>query len=208
MSTAWSIKGDYVEACSCDFLCPCISKNMTTPANRDFCKVTLGYDIQQGKFGDVDLEGVKFIVVAQSPAIMAEGNWAVGLIIDSAASDAQVEAVSTIAGGQAGGPMGGLAPLIGEFRGVERHPVEFSVDGDQRSLRVPGMIDQTVEGVQSASQPGSYVCLDNTAHPSNKRLFLATAVKNVIHAFGIDWDGVDNTNNGHFAPFDWQGEAA
>ncbi len=43
------------------------------------------------------------------------------------------------------------------------------------------------------SEPGSYVCLDNTLHPSNKRLFLATAVKNVIHAFGIDWDGVDGT---------------
>ena len=208
MSTAWSIRGDYVEACSCDFLCPCVPKNLTTPASNDFCKVTLGYEVHEGQFGDLDLKGVKFIVVAQTPAIMADGNWAVGLIIDQDASDAQVEVVTAIASGQAGGPMGGLAPLIGEFRGIERHPVELSVEGEKRSLRVPGLVDQTVEGVPSASEPGEYVCLDNTVHPSNKRIALATAVKNVIHAFGIDWDGVDNTNNGHFAPFDWQGEAA
>ena len=206
--TAWSMKGDYVEACSCDFLCPCVTKNLTTPATHDFCRATLGYEVHDGHFGDVDLNGAKFIVVLESPAVMSEGNWAVGLIIDSAANDRQVEAITAIASGQAGGPLGAVAPLIGEFRGVERHPVELSVNGEHRSLRVPGLIDQTVEGIPSASEPDGYVCLDNTAHPSNKRLSLATAVKNAIHAFGIDWDGIDNANNGHFAPFDWQGEAA
>ncbi len=32
-----------------------------------------GYDVHDGRFGDVDLKGVKFILIAESPAIMGEG---------------------------------------------------------------------------------------------------------------------------------------
>ncbi len=44
--------------------------------------------------------------------------------------------------------------------------------------------------------------------PVNKRLNLATALRNVIRALGIEWTGAPNRNNGHFAAFDCQGEAA
>ena len=42
----------------------------------------------------------------------------------------------------------------------------------------------------------------------NKRLNLATAVRNVISAFGIEWRGEPDRTNGHFAAFDWQSDAA
>ncbi len=32
--------------------------------------------------------------------------------------------------------------------------------------------------------------------------------RNMINAFGIEWQDDSQGNNGHFAPFDWQGEAA
>jgi len=204
----WTMKGQYMEACSCNFLCPCIPKNATTPATHDFCKVALAFAVDAGSYGDVRLDGVRFVFFAQSKAVMSQGDWIGGLIIDTAASDAQVEAVAAIASGAAGGPLALLAPLIGEFRGVERHPITFVKDGKSVSVRIDGRLDQQVVGVDSVSVPGECVVVDNTFHPVNKRLNLATAVRNVISAFGIEWRGEPDRTNGHFAAFDWQSEAA
>jgi hypothetical protein len=197
-----------MEACSCNFLCPCIPKNATTPATHDFCKVALAFAVDAGNYGDVKLDGVRFVFFAQSKAVMSQGDWISGLIIDTAASDAQVDAVAAIASGAAGGPLALLAPLIGEFRGVERHPITFVKDGKSVSVRIDGRLDQQVVGVDSVSVPGECVVVDNTFHPVNKRLNLATAVRNVISAFGIEWRGEPDRTNGHFAAFDWQSEAA
>ena len=204
----WTMKGQYMEACSCNFLCPCIPKNATTPATHDFCKVALAFAVDAGSYGDVKLDGVRFVFFAQSKAVMSQGEWIGGLVIDTAASDAQVEAVAAIASGAAGGPLALLAPLIGEFRGIERHPITFVKDGKSVSVSIDGRLDQQIVGVDSVSVPGECVVVDNTFHPVNKRLNLATAVRNVISAFGIEWRGEPDRTNGHFAPFDWQSEAA
>jgi len=204
----WTAKGRYMEACSCDFLCPCIPKNATTPATHDFCKVALTFAIDSGRYGDVPLDGVRFVFFAQSKAIMTQGGWIGGVVVDSGASDDQAEAVAAIASGAAGGPLGLFAPLLGDFRGVQRHPIHFAQDGHTVSVKIDGLLDQSLVGVESVSVPGECVAIDNTFHPVNKRLNLATALRNVITAFGIDWRGEAGRTNGHFAPFDWRGETA
>ena len=123
MATKWNARGEYMEACSCDFLCPCIPRNATTPATHDFCKVALAFDIRDGRFGDVDLTGVRWVFFAQSKAVMTEGEWIGGLVVDSAASDTQAAAVAAICGPNAGEGPGMFAPLISDFRGVERRPI-------------------------------------------------------------------------------------
>lgn len=207
MSTPWSITGEYIEACSCDYLCPCITVNSTGPATHDFCKVGMTFRIDDGRFGPTDLAGVRFAVVAESKAVMADGGWKLGLIVDTGASEAQAAAVTTIASGQAGGPLAGFAPLIGEFRGIVRAPIDFCVDGHERAVAVPGLLEQHVRGTPSVSVPGECLAIDNTLHPANRRLSLARAVKNFIRCFGIEWDAPTGRNNGHFAPFAWAGEA-
>jgi hypothetical protein len=92
-----------------------------------------------------------------------------------------------------------------------RHPlrlVRAIESGDVRRVKIEGLLDQSVEGVESLSAPGECIVLDNTAHPVTPRLNLATALRNVIGAFGIEWDGPPGRTNGHFAPFDWRGETA
>ena len=208
MATQWSVKGEYMEACSCDFLCPCLPKNMSTPATYDFCKVALAFEIESGKFGDVAMDGVRFVMFAQSKAVMGAGEWFGGMVIDASASDEQAVAVGAIAGGDGGGPLAMLAPLISDFRGVERHAIEFKKNGKTCSVKIDGLLDQEVVGVESMSAEGECVAIDNTGHPANKRLNLASAARNMINAFGIEWQDDSQGNNGHFAPFDWQGEAA
>ena len=67
------------------------------------------------------------------------------------------------------------------------------------SVTIDGRLDQSVVGVDSVTVPGECVAIDNTFHPANKRLNLATAVRNVISAFGIEWRGEPDRTNGHFA---------
>ena len=208
MATNWTASGEYMEACSCDFLCPCIPKNSTTAATYEYCKVALAFEISEGKFGDTDLAGVKFVMVAQSKEIMSHGDWIAGLIVDTAANDEQTAAVAAIASAEGNGPLAGFSPMISDFRGMEKRAIEFKKDGGKVSVVVDGMIDQEVEGVESMSVPGEFVCIDNSFHPVNKRLNFASAVRNMINAFGIEWEDNSGKTNGHFAPFDWQGQAA
>jgi len=207
MGTSWSVQGEYMEACSCTFLCPCIPLNATTPATEDFCKVAMTYAIKQGNFGPVKLDGVTFVVVAQSKAIMTQGDWRMGIIVDSKATPAQVDAIAQIGSGKAGGPLAGFAPLVSDFRGIEQHPITFEMNGHERHVKIGDMIDQAVTGVPSLSAKGECVAIDNTFHPANKRLNLATTLKSIIRCFGIEWNDVNGKRNGHFAPFAWQGEA-
>jgi len=46
---------------------------------------------------------------------------------------------------------------------------------------------------------------DNSGHPANDRLALAKATRSHLNAFGLMWNDVSGQNNGHFAPFSWQG---
>mgnify|MGYP005810106557 CR=1 FL=1 len=210
MSIPWSLDGEYAEACSCHFLCPCITLNSTTPATEAFCKVAMTFRIEHGHFAAVPLDGLAFAVVAETPPVMSRGNWRLGVIVDERASLAQQQALTRIASGQAGGPPARFAQLTGEFLGVERAPIAFSIEAGRRRVHIPGRLDQLVEGVPSRSRPGDFLAIDNTVHAANPRLMLALALKNVIRCFGIDWldEGrAEPRRNGHFAQFSWQGEA-
>jgi len=205
MPTSWSISGEYMEACSCDFLCPCITQNSTTPATHEFCKVAMTFEIADGHYGDTTLNGVRFAVIAQSKAVMSAGDWTLGVIVDERASDNQVAAIAAIASGQAGGPLAGFAPLVSDYRGVSRALIEFQATDHARAVNIPGQLEQIVQGVPSISAPGECIAIDNTLHPANRRLNLATAIKNFISSFGITWNAPSGRTNGHFAPFAWAG---
>ena len=202
----WSITGEYMEACSCHFLCPCVPSNATAASTYDFCKVALTFFIESGQFDGESLDGVSFALIHQSKAIMAEGEWFGGLVVDSAASQKQAEAIKVIAGGKSGGPWDNVAPMISDDRGMERRSISFEQDGARRSVKIDGLLDQSIDGVSSVTVPGENIVIDNAKHPANTRLSLAKAARNVIRAFGINWEGKPGEDNGHFAPFSWQGE--
>lgn len=201
----WQISGEYMETCNCTFLCPCIPSNLAAQPTEGDCQAAIAMRIDKGAKDGVKLDGLSFIVMLHSPGVMGAGNMTVGLVIDESASDAQVEAISAIATGAAGGPMASLAPLVGKVAGVERRRIEFEMDGMKRAVRAGDLVDQACEGVPSASVPGQAVAVDNTAHPVNKRLNLAKATRSVFKVFGMKWKDSSGTRNGHFAPFAWAG---
>jgi hypothetical protein len=199
----WQISGEYMETCNCTFVCPCITSNLASRPTDGECKAALAMRIDKGAKDGVKLDGTSFLVVMHSPGAMAEGSLTVGLIVDDKASDAQVEAISAIASGAAGGPMAALAPLVGKMAGVERRPIRFEIDGLKRTVRAGDLVDQVCDGIASASDPTQAIVLENVAHPVNTRVALARATRSRFHAFGIDWDDSTGSRNGHFAPFAW-----
>jgi hypothetical protein len=201
----WQISGEYMETCNCTLLCPCITSNLAALPTEGDCKAAVTLRIDKGQKDGVKLDGVSFIVMIHAPGAMGAGNMTVGLIVDSGASDAQVEAVSAIATGAAGGPMAALAPLVGRIAGVERRPISFDVNGLDRAVRAGELVDQACAGVPSAVAPGQALGIDNTAHPVNRRLSIAKATRSMFNVFGIQWNDSTGTRNGHFAPFAWAG---
>lgn len=166
MARPWSIAGEYLEACSCAYLCPCATSNAIAPATEDFCAFVMAYRIGRGRFDATDLADVTFAIVGRSKAVMADGGWTVGLIVDERATGEQTDALVAIASGRAGGPMAAMAPLIADFRGVERRPIRVEVSGSRRAVHVPGLLEQEIEGVPSVSVAGECLALDDTFHRS------------------------------------------
>jgi len=205
MAPAWSIEGRYFETCNCNYLCPCISSNLTAKPDNGDCKVALAFQINRGSKDGVALDGLSFIVVAYTPGIMGNGNWTVGLIVDERATAPQADAILAIASGQAGGPMANLAPLLGKFAGVERRPVNFSsTDARHYAVTAGELIDQACEAVMGSPNATEPISIVHTGHPVNADLALARATRSHIHAFGIEWEDDTGRRNGHFAPFRWQ----
>ena len=203
--TAWSIRGDYMETCNCTLVCPCITSSMTAPPTEGDCKAALTLHIEQGSKDGVALNDLSFIVMLHAPGPMAAGNITVGLIVDDRASQAQVDALTMIATGAAGGPMAALAPLVGRFAGVEKRPIVYAAKGLSRAVHAGELVDQACEGLASPVAPGAAIMLDNVAHPVSTRVALAKATRSLFNAFGIAWNDATGTRNGHFAPFAWSG---
>jgi hypothetical protein len=199
----WHIEGRYMETCNCDYICPCIASNLTAKPTEGDCKAAIAMHIEQGEKDGVALDGLTFIVLLHAPGPMAFGDIKVGLIVDSAANDAQTEAIGAIATGAEGGPMANLAPLVGEVAGVEKRPIRFEQKGLDYAVTAGELVEQSLSGVASAADETVPMYLENTAHPVSSKLALAKAKSTRFHAFGIDWDNASGTRNGHFAPFAW-----
>lgn len=204
MTMTWNIRGEYMESCNCDYLCPCIYTNPQGEATNDHCYALLVFRIDQGTYGDVPLDGLKFALLIRSGKVMAHGDWVFAGVVDAAVDAAQREALTAIVSGEAGGPPGLIREnLATDFRGIDYKPIEFTMEGLKRSVSIPDVLSFAIEGVASRNRSGEPFYIDNTAHPANKRLALARAQETHIQGFGLDLHLSGQGNNGHFAPFHW-----
>ena len=132
----WTMHGEYMESCNCDYLCPCVYTNPQGPATFDHCIAVLVFRIEEGNCGGTRLDGLKFALVIRSGRVMADGNWVFAGVVDDQADPAQRQALAAIVGGEAGGPPGMIREhLVGDFRGVQFAPIEFAENGLTRRPR-------------------------------------------------------------------------
>jgi len=183
-------------------LCPCGASFFALPADNERCTVTLVFHVNKGEIDGVDVSGLSWAVVCDTPGMMAEGNWRVGVIMDAAASAEQAEALGAVASGARGGAPAGFAPFMGENLGLEVAPIEFADDGRRHSVKIGDLVDIEVEDfvAQGETEP---ITLTNVPHPANRSLAIAQARRGRVNAFGLSLDNAGK--NGHSAPFSWTG---
>jgi len=196
---AWHLKGSYVETCSCELMCPC-NLSLDHGATYDYCRVTLVFNIQDGEVDGTDIGGLKVALIADTPKVMVEGNWRVGLFIDDKATDDQAEKLTGVFSGQLGGPMAALDPLVGELLGVERVPIEVEDDGLRHSVRIGDGIDFEIQDiVPFGVDTGRPVRFDGMFHPVGSNLTMAEAKRSSINAFGIAFEGKTGLSTSEFS---------
>jgi hypothetical protein len=198
-SMAWNLTGSYVETCSCELMCPC-NLSFDHGATYDFCRVTLVFNIREGQIDGTDIAGLKVAAIADTPKVMTEGNWRLGVFIDAQASDAQFDKLLQVFSGQLGGPMAALTPLVGEMLGAERASIEVVDDGLRHSVRIGDAVDFEIEDiVPFGVETGQPVRFDGMFHPVGSNLTMAEAKRSNINAFGIQYEGKTGLSTSEFS---------
>jgi hypothetical protein len=196
---SWSLDGSYFETCSCDVVCPCTA-SLSLGATRDRCKVVLVFNVKRGDVDDTDVSGLTVAAVCDTPKVMSEGNWRLGVVIDDKASDEQAEKLGAVFSGALGGPMEALGPLIGEDLGLERLPIEVREDGLKHSVRIGEMVDFEIEDVVPFGvETGEPAKVTGIFHPVGSELTISRATRSQINAFGIQYEGRAGFSSSKFA---------
>lgn len=196
---SWNLEGTYFETCSCEVVCPCTA-SLALAADYDRCRVTLVFNVTRGDVEGTDVSGLKVAAIADTPKVMSDGNWRLGVFLDAAASDEQADKLGAVFGGQLGGPMEALGPLIGENLGVERVPIEVREDGLRHSVRIGDVIDFEIEDVVSFGvESGEPARLTGIFHPAGSELTISKATRSKIDAFGIEYEGKSGFSSSRFA---------
>jgi hypothetical protein len=196
---AWKLEGTYFETCSCEVVCPCTA-SMALGADYDRCKVTLVFHITDGDVEGTAVSGLTVAAVADSPKVMSEGNWRMGMFIDEAASDQQAEKLGAVFGGQLGGAFEALGPLIGENLGMARAPIEVREDGLRHSVKIGDAIDFEIEDVVPFGvESGEPVRMVGVFHPAGSELTVSEATRSNINAFGIEYQGKAGFSKSRFS---------
>ena len=81
----WHMNATTIEACTCPMFCQCYFDTKPAAhhehgqAGKHYCLFNMGYKVNAGKYGDVDLSGAKFWVAGDLGDDFSEGNtnWAV-----------------------------------------------------------------------------------------------------------------------------------
>jgi len=196
---SWNLKGSYFETCSCDLMCPC-NLSFDHGATYDFCRVTLVFVIREGEVEGTDIGGLNVAVIADTPKVMTDGNWRLGVFIDEQATDEQMEKLVQVFSGQLGGPMAALTPLVGEMLGVERARIDVQDDGLRHSVRVGDEIDFEIEDiVPFGIETGEPIRFAGMFHPVAPDLTMAEAKRSRINAFGIEYEGKTGLSTSSFS---------
>ena len=196
---AWKIAGSYFETCSCDVVCPCTA-SLSLGATNDYCRVVLVFHVKDGEVEGVDVSGLTVAAVAETPKVMTDGNWRIGVYIDAAATDEQAEKLGGVFSGALGGPMEALGPLIGENLGVERAAIEVREDGLTHSVRIGEAVDFEIEDiVPFGVETGEPAVFTGIFHPAGPDLTVAHATRSKIDAFGISYEGKSAFSRSEFA---------
>jgi len=145
--TKWTIEADFIQACSCDYGCPC---EFSAPPTRGFCEGMGAWHINRGSYGEVQLDGLGVAFAARWPKAIHEGDGTCAMFFDERTNPAQRDALIQICSGQAGGlPFEIIATTFSKLLEPQYVPFEFDFKGRNSSVRIGGAVSVAVEPIKN-----------------------------------------------------------
>lgn len=143
----WSYEADYLQACNCDYGCPC---EFSAPPTLGYCQGVGVWKINQGSYGDTSLNGLAMAFAAHWPKAIHEGNGTVCFFFDERATETQRKALIDIATGKAGGlPFEILAQTMSKVLEPQFVPFEIQLAGKDSRARVGKDISIAFETIRN-----------------------------------------------------------
>ena len=182
----WTLRGELALSCNCAVFCPCVLSLGQHAPTEGYCQTWAGVRIDEGRFGDVDLSGIKFGFMADIPGRLARGNWTLALFVDDAASAAAVKALTWIMSGRAGGSTALLKILGGAFLGVRQVPIVYETRGDTRIVKIEKIVDGAITPVRGKDDGG--VVIRNSEYWIAPDIIVSKADRSRFRLFGRNWN--------------------
>jgi hypothetical protein len=152
MTTEWRVKATELANCNCAYGCPCQFNALPT---HGFCEAAVAWQVEEGHFGDVRLDGLRMALTAHWPGPIHQGNGTLQLIVDERADAKQRDALLKIMSGQETDDMATMWWVYSAMSPNKPEPlfkpIEFDVDVESRrgSFRVPGVVETTGEPIRN-----------------------------------------------------------
>jgi hypothetical protein len=132
--TKWFFEADYLQACNCDYGCPC---EFEAPPTMGFCEGICAWSIREGRYGDVPLKGLGLGYVVHWPKAIHQGNGTALILCDEKATAEQREALIQIASGKAGGmPFEIIVTTFAKLLEPRFLPFQFNLNGRNSSVEI------------------------------------------------------------------------
>ncbi len=152
--TSWVLKGTEYGHCNCDYGCPCQFNGRPSSADGD-CRVVQFVQIDEGHYGDVKLDGLRFVLLAGWPGPLHEGNGEYQVVIDERANDEQREAIRRIAYNEDTDELLTSYSIYQSLCTTVHEPIfapielEFDVEARTAHSEVPGIVVADIEPVRN-----------------------------------------------------------
>lgn len=190
MVPAWHMSGDILGACNCDWGCPC---NFDARPTHGFCEGTYVLVVRHGRFGEVALDGIVFVMGGRSPGPIHEGNGNAFLIVDERATPEQRDALVRLwRGDGVGMPFEGFAEFTTEWFDPVFAPVEAKVDGVRSTVKVEGIYELTMSRIPNpVTGDEEEIYLDKPTGFTSLRSEMGNAVAERLMTPGLTFEHSD-----------------
>lgn len=155
--TPWEIKARELANCTCEYGCNCQFGGLP---DKGHCYAVFGMVIDEGRHGEVGLDGLKAAGVFKWPGPIHEGQGEACVYVDERASPAQRAALLRIMTGQDTAPFATVFAVFAATVTTLHEPVftavEVDVDVDARlgRIRVAGHIDAEARPIRNPVSGG------------------------------------------------------
>lgn len=166
---SWFARGLLFENCTCQLVCPG-HMHFSQACTHERCLGYWAVRVDEGRFGDVSLDGRRAFVAFEAPQRMMDGGWTEVVIIDDEATDAQRDALDRILRGEVGGPWAVLGRFVSRWLETRTAPIVFTDEGTTHRAEIPGVASSTVSNIRGRdrSQPVTFENIFNQIHGASQ----------------------------------------